>query len=150
VVLVFSVGTYTGYRLNPWHGRYQSLQVADAQQRADGEAAVRKTLEGQLAQAEATSRNNAESMGRLANENAQIAHDRDANLALARRLLAGQTRSAPKGRGLPTSPSGPDPPGARDPGPPTEAEGLLVDVADGYERCVNQLNALIAEVKPQL
>jgi hypothetical protein len=147
---LFGTGVWTGNALNPWHGRYQSLQVSDAQQRADGEEAVRKVLSAQLAEAQAVSSNNADSMVRLANENATLAADRDSNLALARRLLNAQARSASQDRGMSTSTSGPDPPGARDPGPPTKAEGLLVDVADGYERCVNQLNALIAEVKPQL
>jgi len=150
VLVVFGAGTYTGYHLNPWEGRYKSLQAADAIERMHGEEAVRAELTAQLAQAQATSKNNADSLARLADENAEIIRDRDANLLLARRLLASQAGPATTGHSLPQTTNQPGVATASDPAAPTKLEGLVVDVADGYERCVSQLNALIAQIKPQL
>jgi len=147
---IFGVGAWTGNALNPWHGRYQSLQVADAQARAEGEAAVRKAYQAQLAQAQATSRNNADSLVRLANENARITRDRDTNLALARRLLNGQARRPTPDSRVSQASNQPRAPPAGGSEGPSRIEVLLVDAGDESERCAHQLNALIAQLKPQL
>ncbi len=147
---LFGGGTYAGWHANPWHGRYQSLQASDAIERAHGEEAVRKTLQAQLAQAQATALNNADSLQRLGYENAQLTHDRDANLALAHRLLNRPAARAPASAGVSAAFDQPAAATASGPGTPGQAEALLVDAADGYERCAHQLNALIGEIKPQL
>lgn len=151
----FGIGLGTGSYLvgNHWSARYERLQSSDAQARADGEATVRKALQAQLAQAQAVSSNNASVIQRLQNENAQIAADRGATLDRVRRLeqllvLAARTPtpSAP----VPQAGSGSEPAGASgDPGP-SEVEQLLIDAKDEAERNAARLNALIAQIKPQL
>lgn len=148
-VAVFGVGAWTGNALNPWHGRYQGLQVADAQARADGESAVRKDLQGKLDALRATLKTNNQITVDLAHANAQIARDRDANLALARRLLNGQARR-PSGGGVPQTPNQPRTPPAGGTGPDESVAGLLVNTADECDRNANRLDALIAQIKPQL
>lgn len=145
-------GAYAGYEITDlrWQTKYEALQAVDAQNRADGEEAVRKDLTAQLAQAQATSANNADSMVKLANENAHITADRDANLALARRLLSSAARPTPSSGGVSQAAGEPAAASASGPGGPTRAEVLLVAAADESERCANQLNSLIKEIQPQL
>lgn len=150
VLILFGAGTYTGWHMNPWEGRYKSLQASDAIERAHGEEAVRSALTAQLAQAQATSKNNADSLARLADENAQIARDRDANMALARRLLAGQARSTTGSHPMPKASGGQAPTAASGAGQNEDLASLLVDTADECERNANRLDELIAQIKPQL
>lgn len=151
-LLLTGGGAFAGYHEATWRWqtKYEALQAVDAQMRADGEAAVRKDLEAQLVEAHAISDNNAQSLVNLANENAHISADRDANLALARRLLAGQARPVAPDRGMPQAAGEPAVAGAGGPAGPTRAEVLLVAAGDESERCANQLNSLIAQIKPQL
>jgi hypothetical protein len=150
VLVIFGAGTYTGYHVNPWQGRYTSLRAADAIERAHGEEAIRQALTAQLAQAQATSKNNADSLERLAHENAQIVADRDANMLLARRLLAGQARPPPANRSLPKATDQPSASGAGGTGQDESVAGLLVDTADECERNADRLDTLIAQIRPQL
>jgi hypothetical protein len=150
VLLVFCAGTYTGWHMNPWESRYKSLQASDAIERIHGEEAVRSALTAQLAQAQATSKNNADSLARLADENAEIIRDRDANLLLARRLLAGQARPTPGSHPLPKAGSGQAPAAASGAGQNEDLASLLVDTADECERNADRLDTLIAQIRPQL
>jgi hypothetical protein len=154
VLVVFGAGIWTGHALNPWHGRYTSLQAADAIDRVHGEEAVRQALTAQLAQAQATTRNNQDSMVHLANQNAQIAADRNVTLARVRRLeqllSAASAPRSPASGSVPQSNRGSDPPGTRGEGSLTEVERLLVDAREESERNANRLDALIAQVKPQV
>lgn len=153
VVLLLSIGGYAGYRANPWQARYHALQLADAQQRADGETAVRKELTEQLAQAQATSDNNANSMVKLANEQAAITADRDATVTRVRRLEqllgAATTRTAASGS-VPQSNRGSDPPDASGTAGLTEIERLLIDAKEESERNADRLDALVTQVTPQV
>jgi hypothetical protein len=150
VLLVFGAGTYTGYRVNPWQTRYHALQLADAQARADGEEAVRAALTAQLAQVQATSRNNDQVIHDLQNQNAAIAAARDHTADLVRRLLHSQTTRTAPGSAMPQTP---DQPGTPATGPPS-GDGpigeLLVNAATECRFNAAQLDSLIAEVKPQL
>lgn len=150
VIVVFGAGTWTGYHVNPWKGHYTSLQLADAKERADGMEAVRKALSAQLAQAQATSQNNADSLVRLANENAQITADRDHTNDLVKRLLARQARPAAAGSPVPASNGQP---GTLDASPAdgdASLANLLGNAHDECERNANQLDQLIAQVMPQV
>ena len=153
VLVVFGAGTYTGWHANPWHGRFQSLQTADAIARAQGEEAVRKALQDQLAQAEAISQNNAGVIEKLNHENAQTAADRDITLSRVHRLeqllAAAATRPA-KGSGLPQTQGGPGATAAGGDAGPTEIERLLIDARDEAVRNASRLNALVAEITPQV
>lgn len=134
----------------PYKTKYEALQAQDWQSQANAQEAAKTVIAAQLVQAQATSANNAQSLVNLANENAQITADRDANLALARRLLSGQARSCPAGGAVSKAPDHPAAAPAGGPQSPTRAESLLVAAADESERCANQLNALIAQIRPQL
>lgn len=142
----------TGYHFGemPYKTKYEALQAQDWQAQAKAQEAAKAVIAGQLAQAQAISKNNADAMVNLANENAQIAADRDANLALARRLLASSARPTPAGSGVPKAADQPAVAAAGGSGSPTRAESLLVAAADESERCADQLNALIAQIRPQL
>lgn len=153
VLVVFGAGTWTGYHANPWESRYKTLQAADAIDRLHGEEAVRKTLTAQLAQAQATSQNNSDSMVKLANENAQIVADRDDTVARVHRLeqllTAAATRSPASGS-VPQSNRGSDPPASSASGGVTEVEQLLVDAKEECERTANDYDTLVTQVKPQV
>jgi len=141
-----------GFKVAAWRGEgaLEALRAADAQDRANGEQAVRLALQGQLKQAQATSDSNAQTMVRLANENAQIAADRDANVALARRLLARQARSTPGSDSAAKTPDRSQSPRPSGAGGDDSIAGLLADTADECDRNADRLDALIAEVKRQL
>jgi hypothetical protein len=154
VLVVFGAGTYTGYHLNPWHGRYTSLQAADAVERAKGEEAVRKTLSDQLAQAQETTRNNQAAMVVLANENVQTAADRDATVARVHRLeqllsAAQATRAAASAQLPQTGDRSSAPTASGDPGIDRAGE-LLIAARNECRRNASRLQALIAEITPQL
>jgi len=149
------IGLWTGGYLvgNHWQARYAHLQTSDAQARADGEDAVRKALQAQLAQAEAVSENNAQIVEKLNAENAQIAADRDGSLTRVRRLeqlLVLASRASSANPSVSKTGGGPAAPGAGDPASTSPLEGLLVDAAAECEQTANQLNALIREIGPQL
>jgi hypothetical protein len=151
---LLGVGGWIGWSINPWQGRYTSLQAADAIERAHGEEAVRQALSAQLAQAQEVTRNNQNAMVVLANENAQTAADRDATVARVHRLeqllnaesaaRAAQSRSVPQ--------AGDRPPTAGAPGDPSvgQAGELLIAARDECRRNAARYQALIAEITPQL
>lgn len=150
VLVVFGAGSYAGWHANPWHGRYTSVLAADAKERLLGEAAVRKALQGQLEQAQATSTNNAKVIHDLQTQNATIGADRDHTNELVKRLLARAARSGPAGGSVPETPD------QRGTAPAGRAAGddsvasLLGDTADECQRNAQRLDALIAQITPQL
>jgi len=146
---------YLGWAINGnrWQERYAHIQASDAQARADGEAAVRKALQAQLAQAQAVSENNAQIVEKLNAENAQIAADRDGTLTRVRRLeqlLVLASRAAAPNPSVSKTGGGPAAPGTGDPPGASSLEGLLVDASTECEQTANQLNALIGQISPQL
>lgn len=152
-IALLSLGAWSGYHLNPWHGRYTSLQAADAIERGQAQAAVRKTLSAQLAQAQEVTHNNQAAMVTLANQNAQTTADRDATVAHVHRLeqlLSAPTTRTPASGQL--SQAGDRPPAAGSGGDPSTDEigDLLVGARDEAKRNANRLDALIAEINPQL
>lgn len=150
VLVVFGAGTWTGNKLNPWHGRYTSLQAADTQERLKGEEAVRKALQAQLDAAHATSTNNAKVIHDLQTQNAAVSADRDHTNDLVRRLLAHAARPSPAGGPVPETSDQPrTAPAGRQTGDAGLAN-LLGDAHDECERNSNRLDALIAQVKAQI
>jgi hypothetical protein len=153
VVVLLGLGGWAGYKVNPWEGRYTALQATDAKARAEGEAAVAKTLQAQLAQAQTVSANNAQTVEKLSAENAQIVADHSATLDRVRRLeqlLVLASRPTSTSAGVSQASGGPSVAGASDPPGITSIEGLLVAAATECEQTANQLNALIEELRPQL
>lgn len=141
-----------GRKVEAWRAdaRYSALQSSDAAARADGEAAVRKDLQAQLDTLKSTSANNAAVLGKLQNENASIAADRDANMDLARRLLASQAGPAAPSGLLPKADSGSAATVASGTGSDESLASAVADVADEAERNANRLDALSAQIGPQL
>lgn len=150
---IFGVGAWTGNALNPWHSRYQILQVEDATARAQGEESVRTALTAQLAQAQETTRNNQDAMIRLANANAQTTADRDITVTRVHRLeqllVTAASRAAPSGV-VPQAGDRPAIVGATgDPGV-DEIGDLLVAARNECRRNADRFGALIAEIAPQV
>lgn len=140
-----------GVKVEAWKAdaRYSALQASDAAQRADGEEAVRKNLQAQLDTLKATQANNSTVIGKLQDENAKLTADRAANLVLAHRLLDGPKPAAENSpvpetdhrqAAAPASGAGQDGPLAQ----------LLVDVREECGRNADRLDALSAEIAPQL
>jgi hypothetical protein len=150
VLLVFSAGTYAGYRLNPWQARYHALQLTDADARAQGEQAVRKALESQLVQAQAVSTNNAQVIHDLQNQNAAIAAARDHTADLVRRLLHSQAQRTASSGAVPQAPNQPGTPATGPPSGDGPISELLVNAATECSSNSAQLDSLIAEIKPQV
>ncbi len=154
VIILLGLGGWAGWEMNPWHGRYTSLQAADAIERVHGEEAVRQTLTAQLAQAREVTRNNQAAMVTLANQNAQTAADRDLSISRLHRLeqllnaesaaRAAASRSVPKTGDRPPAPSVPGDEGVG------RAGELLIAARDECRRNVARYQALIAEISPQL
>jgi len=153
VLVIFGAGTYTGWHMNPWEGRYKSLQASDAIERMHGEEAVRSALAAQLAQAQTVTRNNQAAMVTLATQNAQTAADRDVTLARVHRLeqllsaaaaRSAQSTTVPQTGNRPTTAGASGDPGA------DEIGGLLIAARNEAKRNAARLNALISEIVPQL
>ena len=150
---LLGIGGWTGYHLNPYPARYKALEASYVIERAHEEEAVRQVLSAQLTQAQTVTRNNQAAMVTLANQNAQTAADRDVTLARVRRLeqllsaaaaRSTQSGSVPKAGDRPATPSAGGDPGA------DEAGELLIATRDEAKRNASRLNALIAEIVPQL
>lgn len=149
--LVFGGGWYAG-GLQP-KAALARLQAADWQAKAQGEEAARKAVEAQLAQAQAVSANNAQTVEKLSAQNAQIVADHDAALARVHRLeqlLVVASRTPAPRPDVSQAGGGPRVASAGDTASPPPVEGLLVAAASECEQTANQLNALIAEIRPQL
>lgn len=153
IAILLGCGGYVGYHLNPYPERYKDLVATQALNQADAEDAVRKTLSAQLVQAQTQTKVNSDAMQSLAQENAQIAADRDGTVTRVRRLeqlLSAASTRTPTGSQLSKAGGGSGAASAGDPSSPTQIEGLLTDAASECERNTNQLNALIAQIQPQL
>jgi hypothetical protein len=151
VIVVFGGGWYVG-GLAP-KAALQRLQAADWQAKAQGEAVALKAVQAQLAHAQTIAANNAQTVEKLSVENNQIAADRSATLDRVRRLeqlLVVASHPAVPGHHMPEAGRGQGTPSASDTTGITSIEGLLVAAASECEQTANQLNALIAEIEPQL
>jgi hypothetical protein len=133
-----------------WQAKYEALQAADATDRSQALAKVAQAYQDQLVEAQAVSSNNSAVIGKLQNENAAIASDRDATVARVNRLLALASRPAPSAGHLPEAGSGQGTPSPSGDAGDDGLRSLLVSAHDECERNANRLNALSAEITPQL
>lgn len=132
---------------NKLNAQFADYRAKTEQFANDAEQAYNEALEKELIKIQTTDANNAKAIQDLQNENAHIASDRD----LARRLLVAARRSA-SGQGA-TVPKAPDQPaaiGASGTDGAQRLADLCADTAAEAERNANRLDALIAEIKPQL
>lgn len=121
-----------------WESKYQASQIALS------------TVQGQLKQAQVVSANNSKAIQDLNDENAKITADRGASMLLAQRLL-NAAKTLPASSPVVSQTSGGQPTiGAGDTASLSEIEGMVVNSSDECEQTANQLNALIAQLKPQL
>jgi len=153
VLVIFGAGTYMGWHLNPYPARYKALEASYVIERAHEEEAVRQVLSAQLAQAQTVTRNNQAAMVILAKTNAETAADRDITIARVHRLeqlLSAAAARAAAGRVL--SQTRDRSPAADTRGDPSADEigDLLIAARDEAKRNASRLNALIAEITPQL
>lgn len=151
-VLIAGICSVGGYRIGAshWQTRYEALQAEDWKAKAVGEMVYRKAVEAQLAQAHATSANNAQVIRDLQDTTAAIAADRDRSRELARRLLASAARSRPASDPVSETPDQPRTARAGETTGTVEVGELLVDAAAECRGNAAQLDALIAQLRPQL
>jgi hypothetical protein len=153
VVALLGLGGWAGYHLNPYPARYKALEASYVIERAHGEEAVRQVLSAQLAQAQTVTRNNQAAMVILATQNAQTAADRDATVARVHRLeqlLSAAAARAASSRVVSQAGDRPATPAAGGDPSADEVGDLLIAARDEAKRNASRLNALIAEVKPQV
>jgi hypothetical protein len=134
---------------NRWQAKYEALIAGHAQEMADAQAAGRKALQEQLEQFQNVSANNAKVINDLQNQTQQAQADSARDRDLAQRLLNAASRNP----GYHTVPETRDQPAATPAGQPESTQHLrelLVATADESRACARQLNALIAEIRPQL
>jgi len=151
-ILVVAVLIGIGYRLGaaPWQAKYAALQAADWEGRAQAEAMARKALQAQLAQAQATSMNNAQVMHDLQQQSASAQAERDRVAGELRRLLARAAQPAPGSHPVPEGSGHTGAPAASQASSDRRISELAADVVAECRANARQLNALIAELKPQL
>lgn len=146
-LLFGSIGWYVNG--DRWQAKYEGLQAAHAQEMADAQEAGRKALQAQLEQFQATSANNAKVIHDLQDQTQQAQADSARDRDLVQRLLNAASRNP----GYHTVSEASHQPGAT---PAGQAPGdgqtgeLLVATADECRANARQLNALIAEIQPQL
>lgn len=128
-----------------------ALQAQGWQEKAQATTVALAATQAQLATAQKTATANASTMQELQSENETIAADRDANVALAQRLLNAAPRPlAPGAAAVSQTPSGSAAAGTGGEDGHDSPAVLLADTAAECERNADRLDALIAEVKPQL
>lgn len=145
----------TGYHFGemPYKTKYEALQAQDWQAQAKAQEVAKNAIAAQLVQAQATSKNNADAMVNLANENAQTVADRDATLARVHRLeqlLAAAAARPAAGGGVSQTGGGPPASGASGTSQDAGIETALADAAAECTRNADRLDTLITQIRPQL
>lgn len=146
-------GLAGGYRAGAirWQSKYEALMSQNWEARATRESAIRQQLERQLAESQRATKNNAEVLDELRTRTDTILRDRDRALDQYRRLLAGaKVRAATDThRQLPEADDQPRVAHACPAGIDERAAKLLADASVECRLNAEQLDALIAQIKPQ-
>jgi len=130
---------------------YANYRTAVAEANGKAQEAARAAVEQQIRDRVRTDKHNAEILRDYETTNAAIAADRDRSRELARRLLAaGQGGRSSPSRSVPEAADRPAAPDPGEAGSDVEAGELLTDASAECRANASQLNALIAELKPQL
>lgn len=147
--LFFGIGWRVG-GLGP-KASLAALQAQAWQVKQQATAAALAATTAQLQKLQAVSVNNSATIQGLQDENAKIAADRDANVALAQRLLNSAARATSSGSGSVSETKGGQPaPAAGRTSGNGSAAGLLADAAAECQRNADRLDAVSAEIIPQL
>ena len=157
-LLTAAIGGFISHELDQIpYSRLQAARSADQAQWQAEEAQRQKgateALQAQIKARLTTEANNSKVIQSLQNENAQIVADRDGTLTRVRRLeqlLVLASHPAPGGSGVSQAGGGSDPLTAGGDAGPTEVEQLLIDAKEEAGRNAARLNALIAQIRPQL
>ncbi len=145
-------GTVAGWKLGAshWRHKYDALLAQGWEQKAASETIARHFVEEQLATYQATTARNQDILhdyqDKLDSSNALRDHYR----ALAKRLFDEQARLIAASTAVPEAPSVT---GATEAGPQGEDGSIGEAVAEAFSEChrnTDQLDALIAQVLPQL
>lgn len=137
----------------PYKTKYEALQAAGWQEKAQGEEAAKTAIAGQLVTLQKQIKVNSDAMQTLATQNAQTIADRDVTLTRVRRLeqLLSAAAARPAASGAVSKDAGgQSAPDAGGTGGITEVEQLLVDARAEAERNADRLDTLVTEVKPQV
>lgn len=138
----------------PYKTKYEALQRDNWEGKAKGEEAAKVVIAGQLVDLQKQIKVNADARDTLAKQNESIVADRDATVTRVRRLeqllLVAASRPAAGSGSMPKGNGGPTATDAGGAGGITEIEQLLVDAKEEAERNADRLDALIAEVTPQV
>jgi len=157
-LLIAAIAAFISHEIDKIpYSRLQAARSADqaawhaeeAQRQKDATDALQAQIKARLT----TEANNSAVIEKLQNENAQITADRDGTLTRVRRLeqlLLVASRAAPGSGGVPQAGGGSDPPATGGDAGPTQIERLLIDAKDEAQRNAARLNALIAQIEPQL
>jgi len=147
-LLAAAIAGYGVHRLDS--ASYARLQAIDAADRADREAVAAQALRNQIADRAKTDAVNAKVIEDLKHETDSIAADRNRTLLLARRLLADAGANLACSGAVSQTGPGPGASGASGTSQNESIIRLLADAHDECERNADRLDALIAEIKPQL
>jgi len=126
-----------------------ALQAADWQAKAQATQVALTAVQGQLKTLQATSANNSTVIQGLQNENAKITANWASDRTLAQRLLNAAARPS-GGSPVPETQGGRAVVNHSTASSDGSIAGLLADAASECEHNASQLNALIAEIQPQL
>ena len=151
-----AVGAFGMHYLDGAH--YNALDASFSKYKAQmAEAAVASqkaytaALQAQIDDRTKVEQSNSESIQRLSDENKALTADRDHTVAMVRRLLNPPQASTPSGGAkLPQAGSGQGSAGTSGAAGNEQVVQLLADAHDECIKNANRLDALIAEIKPQL
>lgn len=129
---------------------YATSEAKGWQTQALAEQAARKATEDRLATLQTTLANNQKVSHALQDQNAALVADRARTHDLVQRLLVAAARSGTPRDPMPETGDRPAPPGTRGETGNESLGSLLTDAADECKRNANRLDALGAQIRPQL
>lgn len=127
-----------------------TLQAQDWQAKFTASQVALGAVQGQLAHEQKTAANNSTVIQGLTDANAKTAADRDHYAAMYQRLFDRPASPATGSLAVPAAPSGQGAPGSGGADSGSEAAGLLADARAECIRNDDRLDALSAEITPQL
>jgi hypothetical protein len=152
VIGLFAVGYHFGEM--PYKTKYEALQTARWEDKFNAQKVAATAIAGQLSDLQRQIQVNQNAMQTLQSQSDAVVADRDATFGRVRRLeqllVAASSRRPAGPDSVPKDDSGSAAAGAGGEGSLTEVEQLLVDAKEEAERNADRLDALIAEVTPQV
>lgn len=130
---------------------YASYQAQVAQENANAQQAAREALQRQIDERHAADLNNTQVMNDLKQRMAEADSHRSADAAFIRSLLEQSSQAGvPASHPVPAPGHQPGPPAARPPGGAEQVADLCADTKAEDEYNADRLDALLAQLKPQI